>query len=207
MSGKKQYFRTGFTIKQNSKHRKPSFCLVQKSFLDSSSRASVLDTRLQLLSGTQLQKQPCSKFYSWFLGRPTLAKRSTFNCLETCSYLSSFDSSSPQSMGQSPLYHHCRVSALHVTLRNLYHRKERSGISHLAQIQGHSLWEGLGLWAFLKILRSPMLVTNGCSSWETLNTQHKQFDCTESTCSCRKPDTMDMGSALSPSSPWVRVQI
>lgn len=34
----------------------------------------VLDTRLQLLAGTQLQRQPWSKLDNWFLGRPTLAK-------------------------------------------------------------------------------------------------------------------------------------
>lgn len=89
---------------------------------------------------------------------------STFNCLEACSYLSSSDSRSPQSTGQGSLHHYWRVRALHMTLSNLYHRKERSVISHLDQIQDHSLWEGLRLWTFLKILISPMLVTSGCSS-------------------------------------------
>jgi len=132
---------------------------------------------------------------------------SVFNCWETCSYLPSSDSSSPQSTGQGSLHHCWRVSALHVILTDLYQRKERSVISLLTQMQGHSLWEVLGLWIFLKILLSPMLVTSGYSSWETWDTQHKQFGCTESTCTCRKPDTMDIRSALSPSSSSVRVQI
>lgn len=43
------------------------FSQVLNSFLDSSSWTPLLDTRLQLLAGSQLQKQPCSKFCNWFL--------------------------------------------------------------------------------------------------------------------------------------------
>lgn len=87
-----------------------------------------------------------------------------FNCLGTCSNLPSSGSSSPQSTCQGSVHHYWKVSALHVTLTNLYERKERSVTSHLAQIQGHSLWEALGLRTFVKILLSPMRVTSGCSS-------------------------------------------
>lgn len=81
-----------------------------------------------------------------------------FNCLETLEQTLIWQQL-PFEQGPVPLHHHWRVSALPGTFSDLYQGKGRSCVSHLVQIHGHILWEGLEPWAFLNILLSPLLVT------------------------------------------------